>query len=100
MNYDGDVVYEINNRDEIIFVNEGWVQFALANQGTHLIPEKIIHRPLWDFITDSSTCQIYKDIVGRVRAGRQTRFDFRCDSPTFRRFMEMTITAQESVAVK
>ncbi len=87
----GDVIYRLNDRDEICFANEAYDQFAAANDGMSCASGAVLHHPLWGFITDRTTRQLYRDILGRVRRGRPVRFPFRCDSPACRRLMEMDI---------
>ena len=100
MNGDTHILYRLNHWDEIIFVNEEWVRFALANDGPDLVRERVLHRPLWNFISDLTTQQLYRDILDKVRAGHPVRFVFRCDSPERRRLCEMTITAQAGDVVQ
>lgn len=89
---DGVIRYRLNERDEIVFVNDAWVAFAAANGGERLAAADVLGRPLWDFISDPTTRQLCRDIVKRTRTGHSTRFTFRCDSPTCRRLLEMEVT--------
>lgn len=91
MSHDAGVRYRINDRDEIICVDEAWDRFAEENDGAEILASGILGRSLWDFISDGMTRQIYQQIVARVRQGRQTRFKLRCDGPSCRRHLEMTI---------
>lgn len=86
-----DVAYQLNAADEIVFVNDDWVRFALANQGEAYLPEKVLHHKIWDFIKDDLSVQLYRQIFERVRGGRAFQFSFRCDAPERRRLLEMTI---------
>ncbi len=90
-----DLIYRLNRQDEIVFVNEAWDRFALANDAPDVTAEHVLGRPIWEFITDLSTQQIYRDLLARVREGRSVRFPFRCDSPAERRFLEMHIHLME-----
>lgn len=85
------IVYRVNHQDEITYVNEAWLQFAACNNGLHLLLDDVLQRPLWDFITDVTTRQLYRDALQRARAGRPIRFHFRCDAPDLRRWLEMRI---------
>lgn len=88
-----DVVYAINNRDKIVFVNDGWDRFAAANNGEKHVSQKILNRPLWDFITGAATRDIYRQIIGAARLGRICQFHFRCDAPQERRRLMMNIAS-------
>jgi hypothetical protein len=54
---------------------------------------------LWDFITDETTKQLYKDMLKLVREGNFMEFKFNCDSSTKIRLMEMIITPAENGAL-
>ena len=62
------ISYQLNELDEIVSVSKGWTRFALANDAPDLVPEKVLNRPLWDFITDLTTEQLYRQILKRVRS--------------------------------
>lgn len=87
-----DVVYRLNQQNEITFVNDEWNVFAVANDGVHLVRDKVLSRKLWDYISDPATGQLYVNLLKRVRAGRTTQYNYRCDSPSLRRFMTMDVT--------
>lgn len=88
---DDTIVYRVNSQDEITYVNEAWLQFAAHNHGLHLLLDDVLQRPLWDFITDLTTRQLYRDALRKARAGQSIRFHFRCDAPDLRRLLEMRI---------
>jgi hypothetical protein len=87
-----EIHYRVNDRDEIVFVNEAWDVFASANSGEHLTAPQVLGRPLWGFITDRTTQALYRDILARVRSGRSVRFVLRCDSPECCRLLEMQVS--------
>lgn len=87
-----DLIYRINAQDEIVYVNEAWDLFALSNGAPHLIAEHVLQRPLWEFISDATTRELYQQAIALTRQGRTLRFPFRCDSPQERRFMEMILS--------
>jgi len=87
----GDLLYRLNDRDEFVFVNEAWNEFASANGGDALVAPLLLGRPLWGFITDATTRQLYHDLLKRVRSGRPVQFQFRCDTPSLRRLLEMDV---------
>jgi hypothetical protein len=85
------VVYRINDRDEIVFVNPQWDVFAAANDGERAVSARVLGRSLWDFVSDSGTRQLYRDLLVRARTRGPLRFNYRCDSPALRRVMEMEL---------
>jgi hypothetical protein len=93
MSHEACVRYRINDRDEITFVDGAWDRFAETNDGAEIVGNKVLGRILWDFISDGVTRQLYQQIVARVRQGHQAQFKLRCDSPSCKRHLEMTIHA-------
>ena len=85
------VRYEVDASDTLIGVNDAWQSFAIANGAPHLMRERILGRPLWDFVSDDTTRLVYDVILRHVRCGARSRFEYRCDSPDRRRLMQMTI---------
>jgi hypothetical protein len=85
--------YQINDRDEITYVDRSWDSFAEANDGADIVGIHVLGRSLWTFISDRATRQLYQQIVARVRQGHPMRFTLRCDSPSCKRHLEMTIQA-------
>ena len=55
--------YRIDNRDMIVSVSRNWESFARANVwGSRLSPENVVGHLLWDFIQDSETRHLYKEV--------------------------------------
>src|ERR1051325_5476429 len=98
--YGADILYRLNAQDEIVYVNVEWSKFAAANDAPDLLAEHVLNRPLWDFICDETTEHLYREVVGRARAGQTTRFNFRCDAPASRRLMEMNVEGMDGGAVQ
>jgi hypothetical protein len=84
------LTYQIDSVDRIISVSSSWDAFAAANGGGIRATDVVGHS-LWDFVVHDTTRQVYRDLIARVRSGRSVAFSFRCDSPTRRRFMRMTM---------
>jgi hypothetical protein len=84
--------YSVNAEDQISSVNDEWLSFARANEGSTLLPPGILGRSLWDFIGDMETQHIYGVLHGRVRTlGTPVRLSFRCDGPEHRRLLQLDI---------
>ncbi len=94
------LVYQVDQRDVIVFADPEWDRFALANAGHGVSSAKVLGRSLWDFLVDSTTRQLYRLLLQRTRNGCLLRFNFRCDSPDLRRLMEMEMSAAEGGAVQ
>jgi len=87
------VRYRIGPDGRLTAIDAGWMSFAAENGGAAPLQQAILGRPLWDFISDMTTREIYRSMVDRVRAGgAPIRFRFRCDAPALRRLLAMQIT--------
>ncbi|HMQ56197.1 MAG TPA: hypothetical protein PKE64_06065 [Anaerolineae bacterium] len=86
-------ILETDKFDIITHINQAWRDFALDNQGDHLLNGRnVINTSIWDHITDPGTRHIYRLVVKHVREhGGKSLIPFRCDSPDSLRFMEMEI---------
>lgn len=84
--------YRINSEDRIVSVDAAWDKYAVSNEAPELEGTNVIERKLWEFVADEMTRHIYQQMLVEVRRGRTMAFDFRCDSPDTRRFLEMRMT--------
>ncbi len=92
--------YGIDHQDLITHASENWDDFALGNKGDSSLRNKILNRPIWDFISDAETISLYKSLVEKVRKkGVTLDFPFRCDSPDKRRYMRMRIQPEADAHV-
>lgn len=98
--HDSTIRYTIDAGDNIKSVSESWYRFALGNQGDQLSDENVLGRSLWDFISDTPTRDIYKQMLARVRQGRLTEFTFRCDGPSWRRLLLMRVIPKDLNAIE
>lgn len=87
------LIYHIDKNDRLCSVSEDWSPFALANDGSEELSERVLGRSLWDFIEDTSVRELYRQMVHRARSGHPAQFDYRCDAPECRRQFHMTIRA-------
>lgn len=95
------LAYEIDAADRITEVAPEWTTVAREAAAPALEDALVVGRPLWDFITDPTTRQLYARILERVRGGGgPLTFGFRCDTPTERRLMEMRISRLEAGSVR
>jgi hypothetical protein len=90
-----DVVYLVDGEDRIVFVNDAWDRFALANAGESITSSHVLQSLLWDYMTDSTTRELYRQVMKRTRKGGAVRFSFRCDSPSCRRLLAMQVSRGE-----
>ncbi len=85
--------YRVDADDRIVAVDPLWLAFARENGAAELTEPTVLGKSLWDFMQDRALCSIYSKIHAQVRSsGHAAVIPFRCDSPTLRRYMRMTIT--------
>ena len=85
--------YRLDSHYRIIYVNPTWSLFAEKNGSTGLEPETILGTPIWKYIADEETIDLYYVLLARIATlNTSFRFPFRCDEPETRRFMELSIT--------
>lgn len=94
MNSSSPVSYQIDALDRLIEVNQAWTEFARANDGLQVLPEFVLGKSLWQFITDATVENIYRRLAKLAREGRDTQFRYRCDSPKQKRIFQMRITGR------
>jgi hypothetical protein len=94
------VIYIIDHDDRIIFTNDEWKQFALENDAPEMISEKVINQKFWNYLSGETIINIYQAILQRVRGGKAIKYNFRCDTPTAARILQMNITMLENETVQ
>ncbi len=95
---DGVISYAINHLDQIVTVGESWDAFSDANEGV-VRAAGIVGHSVWEFVSHDTTRQVYRDLIARVHSGHRVQFAFRCDSPTLRRFMRMSMSPGPDASV-
>ena len=85
------ITYQINHRDEIISVNEDWCRYASDYGWEGISPDTVLHRPIHNYITDTTTSRLYQYLFKRVREGSTVRYQFNCECISHHRLMEMTV---------
>lgn len=101
MNFAHPIIYGIDDKDRIYYVNDEWVRFARANQWLIHNFKDILGSNFWEFISDNNVAQLYRDIVQKVRNTRKSiQLYYRCDSPVKKRFHKMTILAAKNYQIE
>jgi hypothetical protein len=86
-------IHCIDTAGLIVSVNEPWLRFARDNGAPELTLEAVLGRPLWDFIVDAETKQLYGALIDRVlRSDLILQVPYRCDSPEARREFRMAVS--------
>jgi hypothetical protein len=88
--------YLIDESNRISYVSPEWLEFAIENGAQQLVLPGVLGKPLWPFIADLETMQLYQEILKKVRSASVVIcFPFRCDAPQLRRFMEMIVRPRD-----
>jgi len=87
-----EIIYQLDRDGRILSVNEAWDDFAQENGGEAVLADRVLGRPLGQYISDPVTRALYEHLVDRARrSGQDVRFRLRCDSPGRRRLLEVRI---------
>jgi len=84
-----DILYYLNEGDEIVTVNSAWNRFARENGAPEALGPRVLWRPVWAFISDGTTSLIYRHLIKAAREGRIIDFCIRCDGPSVVRLARM-----------
>lgn len=91
------IIYHIDNDDKIVHLSEGWQTLADNNLAGMPTAENVLNKPVFDFIADENTRQLYKMLFRRVRSEQVSlQFPIRCDSPDKRRYLLMHVYPLEN----
>jgi hypothetical protein len=84
--------YEVDERLVLRRLGPGWDDFAIQNGAPELVSPFPLGRPLWMFMDDATTVQLYELLFARVsRLRRAMTVPVRCDGAARRRFFALTI---------
>jgi hypothetical protein len=84
--------YQLDQQLRIVSLGPGWDEFALENGAVELVSPHPVGRPLFMYVTDATTVHLYELLFKRVMdLKRPVTVPIRCDGPTVRRFMNLTI---------
>lgn len=90
------ILYLINNEDEVIFANNEWLEFVSDKDDDDISPGNQRRQSLWDLINDNTTEDFYRMLLKQVRAGYSVKFKVRCGAPRRQRLMRMTVSLQQN----
>lgn len=86
------VSYTLDHANRIVGIGGSWNCFALENGALNLLESQVLGRDIGEFIIGDTTRMFVFAMLdsARLLAKPITR-SYRCDSPQYRRFMEMTL---------
>ena len=87
------VEYRINAKDLLVDVSKDWARFALENAAPSLLADQVLGRSIWDFICDSDTRRLYRNLLAKVRSGNSpSTVELCCDAPHLCRDIRLVIS--------
>jgi hypothetical protein len=90
------LAYVVDGRMRLVAVGRpNWVRFALDNDAPEMAEtDRILGRPLMEFIAGDSVRMLYATMFAALsgQPGRTVRLRYRCDAPTWRRVMDLSIS--------
>jgi len=95
-----EIVYVVDADDRIVCVSNEWEEFADQNGGWNLEPAQVTGRPMWEFIADEETRNLYRRVLAHVRSGISADMVLRCDGPARRRLVEMIVSRRPNGQVE
>lgn len=95
-----DILYYLNEGDEIVTVNSAWNRFARENGAPGALAPNVQWRPLWEFISDGTTALLCRRLIRRAREPGIVDFFFRCDAPDTIRLARMRMRRRQGGLVE
>ena len=97
MNYKEKVSYKIDKQNVIVEIFDDWVNAAKIGKADYLIDtQNVLGTKIFSYVMGDSTRMYYDVIFQKCRLLNKTHFiDYRCDSPTHMRYMQMQIVPQQ-----
>lgn len=87
------LIYEVDRSGKLMSLGEGWVEFARENGWDDCQEGDVLGRLLLDFVDDATIRHLIKMVEKRVRdSGIELNYQYRCDSPDRKRYMEMVVS--------
>lgn len=84
--------YWLDAFDRVTAFDQGWPEFAGANGAAELTEENVLGRSVYSFISDEKVRHVWELLLRRARQGVVVQVPIRCDSPEFRRTVEILVT--------
>jgi hypothetical protein len=91
-----EIRYWLDKSDVIVGIDPGWDESARSNDAPDLESRRIVGRNLLTYIQGDATRMYVRTLIQAARLLRAPVVrNYRCDTPSMRRFMEMRLTVEE-----
>jgi hypothetical protein len=87
------LTYRVDSADRIADIGGPWDEFAAANGAPGLTRDSVLGKRLLTFVSGLEVQEITKILLAQARGGASLSLKFRCDSPSERRHLKMTLSA-------
>ncbi len=84
--------YTLDSSDRFVGIEGPWDEFALANGAPGLTRGRVVGQPMTAFVSGMEMQELTKMLLARARDGAVVPLAFRCDSPTERRYLQMSLS--------
>ena len=88
------LAYVMDASDRIVEIDGPWDEFAVANGAPALTRERVLGTPILNHVSGLELRELTRMLLARVRRGAEVALEFRCDSPSERRYLRMNLSAQ------
>lgn len=97
MNYKEKVSYKIDKQNIIVEIFDDWVNAAKIGKADYLIDtNNVLGTKIFSYVMGDSTRMYYDVIFQKCRLlNKPHTIDYRCDSPTHMRYMQMQIVPKQ-----
>lgn len=90
------ILLHLDPVDRIVAVSPTWDEFAESNAGTDAVIDRIRGQSLFRYIRGEPTRMLIRILLERAKLGRDPVVrSYRCDSPTLRRYMTMSVQSSD-----
>lgn len=95
------MVYRVDGHDRLSWADSEFREAARRDGAPELARADALGRSLWDFVAGADNRQLWALLMARVRSTRvPVEVPYRCDTPTHRRQMTMTLVPLGRSAVE
>jgi len=96
-----DIEYIIDEHDLMTWVNEAWDDFALCNDAPNLLSAQVLGRDWREFVQGDTNRMYMEAMLSAARIlGKRIGQSYRCDSPSDKRYVKLTVEPQEKGHIK
>jgi hypothetical protein len=94
-------IYWLDRDNRITKVSSTWDSFAEENEGQGAVSTEVVGKSIWDFVIGDLTRMWFDMLLKLCRLQNfPVERPYRCDTPSLRRYMSMTIHPEQAGALR